>query len=316
MSASTSAPGSEGRLTFRTWLAGRPPDESALEAYVRSIGAEWWTSDWKASEEQVGFGVRKTVAAIANGRGGELFVGVRNDRSIPGTTATLQQLEQELRQALAQPGSWYVVSLLRPTRYVTEVELSTPRPGRRAFVLEVQPLGLPSFVREDDGSLSLYLRSGGSSIRVGGFEAMEWSRETSRERLLLGIFREFQTMVRQVRIAVGYDIRVTAGIQPRLPYLVRALQDGSFYELLSDDDIKAVMGQRTTNQSGDTGGFLSRFLDLEDKVWRIRERQSRNDAAYNVEAMTIQELSSAHLQLEQDVEAFRLWLVNQRLLPA
>jgi hypothetical protein len=303
------------RTTFRTWLESRRPDASLLTTYVQSIGAEWWTSEWKAAEEQVGFGVRKTVAAMANGRGGELFLGVRDDRSIPGTIATLQQLEQELRQSLAQPGSWYVTSLLRPTRYLTEVDLGQSHEGRRAFVLEVQPLGLPSFVREDDGSLSLYLRSGGSSIRAGGFDAMEWSREVSRERLLLGIFREFETMVRQVRIAVGYDIRVTAGIQPRLPFLVRSLQDGSFYELLSDDDIKSLLGRRTTSQSGDTGGFLSRFLELEDQVWRVRERQSHNVAAYNVDAMTIQELSNAHRTLEEDARAFRTWLVNQRLIP-
>jgi len=317
MSAPADEPQSSGagKTTFRTWLASRPAEASLLTSYVQSIGAEWWTSEWKASEEQVGFGVRKTVAAMANGRGGELFVGVRNDRFIPGTTATLQQLEQELRQPLAQPGPWYVSSLLRPTHYVTEVKLITPNQGRRAFVLEIQPLGLPSFVREDDGCLSLYLRSGGSSVRAGGFEAMEWSREASRERLLLGIFHEFETMVQQVRIAVGYEIRVTAGIQPRLPFLVRALQDGSFYELLPHDDIKALMGQRTTSRSGDTGGFLSRFLDLEDQVWRVRERQARNVPAYNVEAMTIQELSNAHQMLEDNVREFREWLANQHLLP-
>jgi Putative DNA-binding domain len=301
--------------TFRAWLATRSANATLLEQYVQSIGAEWWTSEWKASEDQVGFGVRKTVAAMANGRGGELLIGVKDDKSVPGTTAILQQLEQELTQPLAQPGSWYVVSLLRPTRYLTEVDLSAVSAGRRAFVLEIVPLSQPSLVREDDGSLALYLRSGSSSVKAAAFRALEWSRESSRERLLLGIYREFQTMVKQVRIAYGYDIRLAAGIHPRLPLLVRALQDGSFYELLSDEDIRALLGQRTASQSGDTGGFLSNYLELEDKVERVRERQARNVAADRLERTVIQELSNAHTMLESDVREFRGWLVGQRLLP-
>jgi len=302
------------QTTFRTWLAGRTADDALLTEYVHSVGAEWWCSEWKSSEDAVGFGVRKTAAAMANGRGGELFVGVRNDRSVVGTTSTLQQLEQELRQPLARPGTWYIVSLLQPTRYVTEVELTSPRLGRRVFVLEVSPSGIPAFVREDDVSLSLFLRSGGSSVRASSFEALEWSREVARERLLLGIFREFETMVRQVRIAHGYQMRVSAGIQPRLPLLVRSLQNGSFYELLSDDDIRALLGRRTTTGTGDSGGYLSGFLDLEEQVSRARYLVAKDVEAPAVEGATIQQLSHVHQMLEQDVSSFRIWLVNQHLL--
>jgi hypothetical protein len=300
--------------TFRSWLNGRPADEPLLTSYIGSIGAEWWTSEWKACEEQVGYGVRKTVAAMANGTGGEFFVGVKDDKSMPGTSASVQQLEQELGQPLAQPGIWYLVDLLQPVRHVTAVALEGTASGRRAFILEVVPVALPALVREDDGTLALYLRSGGSSTKASGFRALEWNRVATRERLLLTIFREFDTMVHQVRIAVGYDIRVTAGISPRLPYLVRSLEDGTFYNLLTNRDIEAILGRRTPDLTSNTPGFLSRFLELEDRVWQIRERQARYVAPHLVDDRAIGELSNEHRMLEQGVTEFRRWLVGERVL--
>lgn len=302
--------------TFRSSLQGRTPTEELLVGYLRAIGSEWWKSELKACQEQVGHGVRKTVGAMANGFGGELFVGVKDDRTPCGTTATRQQLEQELAQASAQPGPWYVVNLLQPVASVTEVPLAGSTMMPRAFVLEVVQLSMPALVKDDDASLALYLRSGGSTIRADGYRAMEWSRTTSRARLLLGIFREFEIMVHQIRIAVNYDLRVTSGISPRLPFFVRSLEDGRFYDLLSEGDVKQLLGRRTTSQSGDSQGFLSRFLELEDRFWRVRERQSRTVAPHSVDSMTVQELSNDHRMIEQDVDAFRGWLVQERILPA
>ena len=108
---------------------------------------------------------------------------------------------------------------------------------------------------------------------------------------------------------------MSAGISPRLPYLVRSLEDGSFYELLSEEDIVKLLGRRTTNQSGDAAGFLSRFLELEDRVWRVREIVSRSARPHEVESLTVQQMSNDHQMIEQDLDGFRDWLVRARLLP-
>jgi hypothetical protein len=303
--------------SFRPWLNGRPASPALLKEYVDGLPAEWWTSELKACEDHAGFGVRKTVAAMANSRGGEVFIGVRDDRSLVGTPTTLLGVEQELAQPNAQPGPWYIVNLQQPVDEVVPVEGAPLGLGDRCLVLHVRRMGVPVFAREYDGRLSLYLRSGSSSVRAAPFEALEHVRQNSRERLLLGIFRELETMVAQIRIAPNYDLRTTAGVFPSLPFFTKSLEDGRFYELLTDTDIVALLGRRSSGQSGDTtGGSLTRFLDLDALVARVRERHALVRQPHEVDRFTISELNNQHQMLEQDVAGFRAWLVQQRLLVA
>jgi hypothetical protein len=218
---------------------------------------------------------------------------------------------------LAQPAEWYIVDLTRAVATLDEVDLEPRVPGRRAFVLSVEPVPSPLLVRENDGNLTLFLRSGSSSESAAGVKALAWNRLASRERLLSGIYTEFRTMVHQVRIAHGYNVRTGAGLPARLPLLVRSMEDGSFYRLLSESDIGELLGRRSTSRTGDTQGYLSRFLELEDVVRTTREgavgRFHTADTAQR-EHWVIQQLSDAHRQLEFDLEAFRVWMVTQRLL--
>ncbi len=57
-----------------------------------------------------------TAAALANARGGELFLGVTDDRNAVGTTVTSDGLTRVLKQEKANPGIGYVVDLNQAVR--------------------------------------------------------------------------------------------------------------------------------------------------------------------------------------------------------
>jgi hypothetical protein len=300
--------------TFRSSLAGALPTEKALSLFLQSRPAEWFQSELKSCERTVDHGVRKTVAAMANGRGGELFIGVSDaNRSLCGSEIRQQELEQVLQQPLAPPGDWYVVDLR--TVIGPPIPVSLTAAGRWAYVLEVAPSAVPVAVLEADSSLAIWAREGSSTVKLTGFSALRWSREASRERLLLGIYLEFRTMVRQIRISVNYDLRLGTGIWPRLPYLVRSLEDGSFYRLLSESDISKLLGRRSASGQGDESGCLARFLDLEERVALTQQRIASNGRpVHEVIRETIAELQDYPRQLEMDLEGLRQWLVGQHIM--
>jgi hypothetical protein len=302
---------------YRDWLANRSPTESSLREYLDHLPTEGSSLEFKAAEERLGLGVTKSVAALANGPfGGELFLGVTDDRRLVGTTASQQQIEQHLRQENAPPGDWYVVNLNIAVQWITPIQLAGPDAQRRAFVMDVASLAIPAFVLDDDRKLVLYLRTGSNSVRASSRDALEWNRRSTRAKLLLTILHEFETMVRQVRIGSGWDIRVGAGIDPRLPFLVRSLEDGTFYNYLSDNDIVTLLGRRTPSQQGDSQGFLNRFLDLAEQVNRTYARVRELSLPGNVDQNVVSQLSTYPGMLEQDLTAFRQWLIGQRILSA
>lgn len=303
--------------SFRVWLNARKASDELLREYLQGAPDEWWGSEFKRCVSQVGHGIRKSVSVLANERGGQLFMGVADDKSVPGSESSSLQVEQELRQPLAQPSDWYVVNLNQPVASVTAVDLSPRAPGRRAYVLEIEPSPLAAVMRESDGRLALWLRDGSSTQEADGVTALQWNRRSSRERLLLEIFLEFRVMVHQVRIAHGIEIRTGSGFASRLPRLMRSMEDGSLYRLLSESDLDKLLGRRTTSRAGDVAGFLSRFLELEELVfrtWRTVEGFSRTTIHHLNEQQVVQQLSHTHATLEQDVESFRQWLVSEHVL--
>lgn len=155
--------------SFRSWLAGEAATKLRLGEYVTSLG-EWWNSEFKAATTDIDYGLRKSVCALANARGGEVFLGIEDDRTLGGTLTDETRLEQALRQPRATPADWYVVDLNLTVSHITSVNLAGPR-GRRAHVLEVRPRGIPAFVLEGPNELSLYIRQGSSSVRANGFKA-------------------------------------------------------------------------------------------------------------------------------------------------
>lgn len=298
---------------FRQAVGEAPVDAAALRRYVDGLGAEWWQSEFKTCELDVGYGLRKSVAAMANGRGGEVFVGVTDTKEVRGSAAPVQRVEQELAQRGDGSGDGFLIDLNQTVGFLTAVPASG---STTAYVLEVSPSPLAALVLEPGGGeASIHVRRSASSVKLDGVGALRWSRELSRERLLLAIFREFRTMVQQVRIAVNHDLRVDSGFLPRLPLLGRSLENGSFYDLLSEADIKELLGRRTSSQQGDTSGHLSRYLDLPGMVELTRSRVVSPFAHHGDERAVVEQLQDLPRQLELDVEGFRLWLVQQRILP-
>src|SRR2546428_366657 len=145
--------------SFFEWLAGRTASEATLSEYLASSG-EWWNSEFKAASEDVDYSLRKAVCALANTRGGEVFVGVRDDRTISGTTRTGQQLGQVLKQSAAPPGEWYVVDLTRAVFRIVPVPVGVASPRRFVYVLEIVRVGLPVLVFETRQKLEIMRRQG------------------------------------------------------------------------------------------------------------------------------------------------------------
>lgn len=303
---------------FRSWLGDRISNRELLTAYLDSQPAEGAWLELKACERTVGHGLCRSVAAFANSpSGGEVLIGVTDYRAIVGTTATLQQVEQALRQDNAPSEPWYVVNLLRAVQSITPVMVEEPA-GRIVFVLDVVSLPLPTFVREQSDELILYLRSGSSSVKASTIEGLRWNRRTNRARLLLTIYREFEVMVRQVRLIHGYPIRTSWGIPPRLPFLARALEDGTFYTYLDPDDIRKLLGTRDQGPNRVENGFLTSFLDLEADVTRAREVVATWGKTINPWERDQQALAQITISsglLDGDMSRFKSWLVEQGILP-
>ena len=98
-----------GPTTYRSWLSatGKGANPTTLREYIHQVpGNEGWHSEFKLSAESVGFQLREAVAALANGRGGEVFVGVDNAGEVVGSTVSREALNTELRQGSQPALDW------------------------------------------------------------------------------------------------------------------------------------------------------------------------------------------------------------------
>ncbi len=98
--------------TYVEWLgeSGAQNSEESLRRYLSLISDEDWRSEFKHAATRSDaryFQVRKAVCALANARGGEVFLGVTDDRRIVGTSISSEQLTEVLAQggALMKSGA-------------------------------------------------------------------------------------------------------------------------------------------------------------------------------------------------------------------
>lgn len=286
--------------SFREWLLqkGAQSNAVALEQYVGWITDEDWRSEFKLAASGTDFQARRAIAALANARGGELFLGVREDREIEGTLLQPTQLTQVLRQASAPGGDWFLVDLNLVADQTTVVDLG--RENKRAFVIETGQPGIPVFVHRDDGRLVFFIRERNTVTELTGFEAIVRYREQNRTELLRELFTEFETGVARIADFPPYDLG-----QFELPRLERARQDGSFYRFLTQADQVALVGG---GQQGNPTGILTRFEGIGHK---IREWQARG-ISYNQMGNNVRverELS------RNDLGQLRDYLRRERILP-
>lgn len=304
-----------GMTTYHEWLRELSPDDKNLHDYLGTLTGEYWNSEFKAAEIDVDFGVRKTVAALANARGGEVFLGVRDDREAVGTEVSIDRLTQVLKQERANPGIWYLVDLNQPVRRSIRVPLGVA--GKAVYVLEVAPAGLPVFVLDSQRVLNLYVRRGASSELRNGFGALEWNRQVSRESILRTCFLEFETLAQRIEPNpnLGPDLGLpTSSFGSTLPYLVRRMEDGSFYTHLTMEDRVTLLGRHNPDSSH-SPGFLGRFLRLESVARRVLERMEaggRDPYTYWPEAQ--QQLSSEFQMILADVDGFKRYLKSQGIV--
>lgn len=292
--------------SFRSWLAGEGATESKLKRYLTLLG-EWWNSEFKAATTDIDYGLRKSVCAFANTRGGEVFLGVEDDRTLGGTIIDETRLEQTLKQPRAVPADWYLVDLNLPVSHIVSIDLAN-QPAKRVHVLEVKPKGIPAFLLEKDGELVLYLRQGSSSMSANGFRAMEWQRQVTREEVLRNLYLELKTLSRTIGV-INIGIGINLGLT--VPYLTARLEDGTLYRLLTDKDLLFLFG-RARGSSGYEGGI---YRDLYQARYEIEKEMNLGLARHEVDREIEETLGRAGEGIRSRAESLRNYL-NQNGIAA
>lgn len=162
--------------TYREWLITekRSNDSTALTDYIAQlVRDEGWRSEFKAATRDVNFGVREAVCALANSRGGEVFVGVQDEGIVDGTSVTEQRINETLRQARADRSDWFETDLVNVSD-VLAIPFSSG--DRWAYVIEVRGPDRPVFVFED-GKYRMAKRSGSDTTALDSRSSIEWFKE-------------------------------------------------------------------------------------------------------------------------------------------
>jgi hypothetical protein len=258
------------------------------------------------------------VAALANWKGGEVFLGVDNEGVQVGTPLTWEQVEAALFQESAPRSVNFVSDMKRVVRIpCVEVQLAPSNPGRRIFVIEVLEQALPVGVWEK-GGFELWVRDGSSSQRLNGFDGIGWFRGRRRAIVLREIYLEFEMMSRQVRPDEGY----TVGVTPVLPYFTRCMEDGTLYSVLTADDRHVLIGAAMEGHlGGGSTGFIGTLLRLRENVirrtaemkeWALIGGQPSITPLVIKDRLT-QEFGQVWVTLKADRKAFRDYLDRERI---
>jgi hypothetical protein len=245
--------------TYREYLQANDTHESvdSLRSYVGTLPGEWWRSEFKTCSEDGTYVVRNPVAALANTRGGEVFVGVRDaDQQFVGTRLRAADLPDRLRQ----PGAveeWYSLDLMATIANVAAVAI--PEGDRRVLVLEVTKSLRPLLVEQEDHSLAWLVREGGRNRALQGVEWVRRLREQSRGKLLLELYREYDSAVQAIPTILNFH-----DLAPdlfRLPRYESALADGTAYTTLDSADRRLLIAQDPQPSGGFAApGLLNQFL--------------------------------------------------------
>lgn len=294
--------------TYREWLGAskrvNSPDE--LKSYL-SAGAtsEGWTTEFKAAAHDPDYGVREAVAALGNARGGEVFLGVNNVGVVTGSPVTLEALNKVLRQSRAIPSSWRIVDLMEIVANITPVPLASG-PGS-AYVIEVRPYDLPSFILDSRGQLILPIRSGSDTRTLDVATAIEWYLTRRRAEVLRACLQELTTFALQLSQFRGLD----DSLPDPLPYIHSVVQDGSAYRILTSSDRAALFGAGV--QNGRNSGAVDCYYR---SVRRVRAALSalplphRNLAIGELEGVGF-EFSNLEEDARRSVRELRAYLQSQ-----
>ncbi len=130
----------------------------------------------------------------------------------------------------------------------------------------------------------------------------------TREAILRTCYLEFKTLARRIEpdIRLRWDLGLPVpSFGSALPYLIRRMEDGSFYTYLTEEDRVMLLGEK--KQGGYSPGLLGRFLGLESNVRRVLDRlakQGKEPFGHWDEVQMQLEISS----IPTDVDGFRRYL--------
>lgn len=299
--------------TYREWLAlsNRPNTPSELGAYIASgASAEGWLTEFKAATRNPDYGVREAVAALANARGGEVFVGVEDSGNVTGSPVTPEALNETLRQTHALAASWRIVDLMQVVANTTPVALD--RDGLTSYVIEVRSYDLPCFVLSTGGLLVLPVRSGSDTKLLDPATSIEWYNSRRRADVLRACLSELRTFSLQITQFRALD----EGLPDPLPYMHSIVQDGTAYRILTASDRAALFGAGILN--GRTTGAVDPYYRV---IRRVRAALDRLPIPNrNLPIRDIRDISFEFANLEADirasVQALENYLRSQGVTPS
>lgn len=290
------------------------PARESLQLYLGGLRDEDWQSEFKTYAEisHGDFGVRRAIATLANHEGGEVFIGVRDDRTIVGTTLR----KEDLYARLIQPGTledWYSLDLRPLAVQTSEVLLSND--GKRVLIVEVGKGALPSVVASEDGNLEWWERSGNTSRKLSAVEGVRALRRFQRGRLLLELYREFRDAAGTIpdNSSRGhFDV----DRHFRLPRFDEAQRCGDITWLTERDREYLVAQHPQLGTRLQAPGVLMRFLRAGQRIGRrIRDHNElhRMDADWDVDVDN--DLRSERDVQREAVKDMERWLRSEGVLP-
>ncbi|MDG6950061.1 MAG: putative DNA binding domain-containing protein [Nitrososphaerota archaeon] len=286
------------------------PGPSSLAAYLANITGEDWGAEFKRAALDGDYQLRKAVASLGNHGGGELFVGVEDDKRITGTALTVDTFYSRLCQR-GPTADWYTLDLSTLVESTREIGLSDP--SRRVLVALVRVSLLPGLVVNATGELVWYERRGRSDHTLLPQEWVESIRRFERGKLLLELYREFAAAVSTIpQFTYGQPVAATHFSLPRYD---TARRDGSIFTVLTAADQDYLHTSIRTDEAGFAApGLLARYL-LDGTRLDRQIADYKQSGLKQWDSGPSQELRVAAEVWKKEVTRFRTYLEGLGVLP-
>ena len=289
-------------MDYRESIGAGPPTEENLRFYLDSLQPqEWNKAEYKSYTDTVGVNLSREVAAMANGGGGEIFIGVRDDRAIEGSNVTEVDIRNALRQPDAPRDALFTSDISEVINDLIIVPLERREGSLRAYVLKVVPNGKLVIAKDKYNNYEIFRRRGDSTERAFGWEVIRMIIDTNRERMLKSIYSELKTLHQRMSHGQYWQY---LGLGLDFPYLQSVLEDGSIYRYLSERDIEVVLG-KSSDGRGWEGGYYTELVEI-----RARMQFQFNQRVLGWNDDVREMISGARERTGKQVEYFRQYLVD------
>ena len=256
-----------------------------VEQYLAET-EEWTGVEFKRADRTSDFGLRKAVSALANARGGEVWIGAdESRREAKGTDMDFDSISKVLTQE----------GVSRPLPVVTDLLRTIPGAprsvdvgnNRRVYCLEVRPPGAPCLVKDKHGTWRMFKREGRESKSLDAEGILRESRRLDRAVMLRQIYTEYRDAVRTHLIDPRSQLPPDRDPMPRFRQL---RENGSWESLATESD----RGLVSDSYLGLVLGFPS-FYEAAQRRADPRNRESFPNELHSRRAR----MRDALLQLEQ-----------------